>query len=239
MFKTIVKAIEPVFSFVLPALCIDCQFPLDPGRKIICPDCFNNIHLLDEQWLIALKKEILPRHFDKLFVVYEFDDIFQNLIHLLKYQRAVTLAIYFARSMAAHIPDEYDALIAVPLNPIRERERGYNQSNLMAAELQRMLNISLRTDLIRRVRNTESQTKLDKKRRIQNISNAFEADSSVREKSILIIDDVITTGSTLNECAKALKEKGAARVDIAAMATPVSSSQNFMERDIEQLQVQQ
>jgi len=236
MLKNIQNFLEPVIAFALPALCLNCREVLDPNRKIICEECFNKIHPLGNHWIGALKTEIVPNYFDDLYILFEFDSIFQNLIHLFKYQRATSLAFYFAEKLAKQITRKYDFITAVPLNPVRQKERGYNQSFLIADGIHRLLDIPIHSELLKRTRNTSTQTKLTKSQRIKNVAEAFIADPLVNGKTILLVDDVITTGSTLNECARVLKKTGAALTDIAALATPVNSDQNYLEQDAEKLQ---
>lgn len=228
--------IEPVVLFALPALCIVCNSPLEYRRKVICQPCFAQILPITTPYVEALKDEIEDKHFNELYIAYQFDDTFQKLIHLLKYKRSLTLATYFATSLAQIISEDYDLMAAVPLNIIKERERGYNQSNLIAAETARILHISFEADFLLRSKNTVSQTKLNKQERFKNIHQAFAIKRDVRGKKVLLVDDVITTGSTLNECARVLKESGADQVGIAALATPVNYLQKELEIGSDQLQ---
>jgi len=113
-----------------------------------------------------------------------------------------------------------DLLAFVPLHPTKERERGFNQSELIARQLSLLSGIELSSGLILRQKYTKSQTKLGRKERSENISGAFFTNDSLIGKSVLIVDDVITTGATLNECAKILKQAGCRKVDVIALATP-------------------
>lgn len=221
--------IEPVVSFVLPALCLCCNNPLSARRKFICGDCFKAMPLLDPDYVPTLKKEIGHCSFDDLFIPLEFETTFRTLIHLLKYQHALKIAEYFADILADTVPDRYDLITAVPLNSIRQRERGYNQSQLIAQHLSERLAIPCQGDVLLRVKDTLSQTHLNKQQRRRNVQHAFKANYRVENQKVLIIDDVITTGSTLNACAMELKKAGAALVDAAALATPVNILQQELE----------
>jgi ComF family protein len=123
----------------------------------------------------------------------------------------------------------------VPLNPVRLKERGYNQSALIAQQLSNITRIPFSVHLLKRLRNTPSQTKLSREQRKENVKGAFAVQGNVEGKRVLLIDDVITTGSTLNECAKVLKQNGAAWVTAAAIATPTDF---FQSDDVSNLNLQ-
>ena len=155
----------------------------------------------------------------------------QNLIHLFKYQRYLTLAKYFAQALNDRFDlADYDIITSVPLNPVKEKERGYNQSALIAEQLGHILNIRSNNYLIKRIKNTVSQTKLNKEERLKNVESAFVAIKDLSNQKILLIDDVITTGSTINACAHVLINNRAALVNAAALATPM----DYLQMELEQ-----
>ena len=224
--------IEPVVSIFLPALCIHCHNPLQPGRKVICATCYAQLIPTDAEQTDIFLERLHQRYFGDIFILYRFDALFQQLIHLLKYQRFLVIADYFGQSLAQELSSrKYDLITAVPLNRVRFRERGYNQSALIASHCADTLKTDFDSDILLRERNTASQTKLTRSERIRNVANAFSLNKDVRQKDILIIDDVITTGSTLNECARILKEGQAGRVDVAALATPTAPPQDTLESE--------
>ncbi len=227
--------LEPVLSFVAPAQCVICGEPLLQGRKVVCADCYNKISLLDPEYLEKLRNEINTPYFDDLIVCHPFDQTFQYLIHLLKYQRQFSVADLFGETLAHFVPLNFDLVTAVPLNPARHKERGYNQSELIAKTLSNITRIPLMPNLLQRVKDTKSQTKLTREERKQNVKDAFVINGEVEGKRILLIDDVITTGSTLNECAKELKKNGASWVTAAALATPTDF---FQSDDVSQIDVE-
>ncbi len=217
---------EPVLSFIAPAACVSCGNPLNNNEKVICRECFQKIPTLSEDFLENLKNEIATPYFDDLIVRFEFSPIFQQLIHLLKYEHFTSVATILAQSLAEFIPLNFDLVTAVPLNAVRLKERGYNQSALLAQNLSQITRIPFDDTILKRVRNTPSQTKLSRSQRQENVKNAFMAIGDLEGKRILLVDDVITTGSTLNECARVLKIAGASKITIAALATPVDIFQN-------------
>jgi len=141
----------------------------------------------------------------------------REAIHAFKYRRNIHLAPHLARFM--HVRLRADVLtdtivVPVPLHPQRERMRGFNQAALLARHVSMAIRRPFRDDLLERTRFTRPQVSLSLSERIANMREAFRAirPHQVQGRSFLLIDDVMTTGSTLEACAQALKEAGAARV---------------------------
>lgn len=116
--------------------------------------------------------------------------------------------------------EQFDFMVPIPLHPTRKRERGYNQSFLLASQLSRIFNINLNINLLIKTKNTKNQSLLSKKERWTNITGAFKIKNpnEVNNKSILLIDDLLTTGATSSEAAKALKSAGAKTVGVFTLA---------------------
>jgi ComF family protein len=148
-----------------------------------------------------------------------FAGVAKTLVEKLKYSGRTEYAPVMARRMAdvlrAEFPaSELDALVPVPLHPTRQRERGFNQSCVLAEWIGREVGLPVHERLLRRVRVTQSQTRLSRRERACNIQEAFAAGALeyVSERSLVLVDDVCTTGATLNECARVLKQAGARRI---------------------------
>ena len=144
-----------------------------------------------------------------------YDGLLGQAIRALKYDGVTGLAAHLAERLKriyeqTHWPT--NLIMPVPLAERRREERGYNQSELLATCMSQHFGIPCRTDLMRRIRETDQQARLSGEQRMENMRDAFEASDAVAGLSILLIDDVVTTGSTLSECARALKSKGAKAV---------------------------
>lgn len=136
----------------------------------------------------------------------------EGAIHRMKYDDARYLAPFFASLIA--VPESWpvEVIVPVPLHRKKLRKRGYNQSAMIAQELSKRLGRPMEEGLLRRVRDTGTQTKLDAAGRTRNVTGAFEASPRAVGRNILIVDDVRTTGATVNECAIALRKAGAGGV---------------------------
>src|SRR5881227_674225 len=158
-------------------------------------------------------------YFDAAVAAYRGRGIVREVIHQFKYSRQIHLRHLVARWLGAALEDErlrdcnFDLIVPVPLHPTRERERGFNQASLLSELLSAQTSIRSQR-VLERVRYTTTQTALDRSERMENLHNAFRLrkNADVRGLRVLLIDDVLTTGSTLNECARVLKRAGALSV---------------------------
>jgi competence protein ComFC len=145
-----------------------------------------------------------------------FEDPLKFAIHKLKYQRNIGLGEVLAEPLARLLFDcdwDIDLITAIPLDMIRKQERGFNQSVLLARPLSWASKIPFNEKAVTRSQNTRSQVGLSRDERKENMAGAFRSDTKiVKGKSILVIDDVITTGSTINACSKAMIEAGVEHV---------------------------
>jgi ComF family protein len=164
-------------------------------------------------------------HFDAAVAVYRSRGIVRKLLHEFKYGRQRHLKHPLASWLCETLDDprlrgrRFDAIIPVPLHSARERDRGFNQATLLAELLARHSGLRLH-DALERTRYTTTQTAYDRAERMQNLRDAFRLrkKGDVRGLRVLLIDDVLTTGSTLSECARVLKKAGAISVYAATAA---------------------
>ena len=164
-------------------------------------------------------------YFDTAVAAYRSRGIVRQIVHDFKYGRQIYLRHLVARWLYAALDDErlsnrrFDIIIPVPLHPTRQRERGFNQASLLAELLSAEISIQSKPAL-ERIRYTTTQTALDRAERMENLHKAFRLrkNADVRRLRVLLIDDVLTTGSTLSECARVLKRAGAISVHAVTAA---------------------
>ena len=162
-----------------------------------------------------------------MYALTPFNQSVQRLVHNLKYQGQTVAGQVLGRALGRMLAGEPIAeggpvVVPVPLHGSRLRERGYNQSVLIARALARTLDLSVEERALKRVRDTKTQTTLDSTERDANMEGAFRGRRTdpVRDRRVLLVDDVVTTGATANSCAGALLDAGASVVDVAALACP-------------------
>lgn len=227
-FSLIPTLFRSILSFVYPPFCIVCSSRLPESNRLICESCWNSFPKIDENFDLSdvIKSKITgPVYFSNAFAIWEFSPAIQNIIHQLKYQNFKILAnrigIFMAdRLRKLPLPIEKTLIIPVPLHKTRMRERGYNQSALLCSVIAAETGLPYNDQILQRIRYTQSQTKLNASERLKNVQNAFKVSSpnEIAHKIIILVDDVITTGATINECAKELMRAGAEAVNLFSIA---------------------
>ncbi len=204
-------------------MCFGCLDKINKNRPPFCQRCSRPQYQFDSPLCKTCQKNVY--HFDCIWGACFYDEIMQKLIHLFKYGQRTSLKYLFVDLMldfmeTYHIPlKSFDLLIPIPLHSTRLRERGYNQAQLIAELISKKMAIPIGEHL-KRIRHTSTQTTLNQKERWTNIQGAFKIKSSiiVKDKSILLIDDLLTTGATCSEAARILKWAGAQRVSVLTLA---------------------
>jgi len=203
--------------------CLGAVRPLE--AEFFCTQCrapFLNAAALDREGRCPLCREGVPG-FDAAYCFGLYAAPLRELIHLYKYSKIRTLAARFGSLMADALPldERIDAVTPVPLHWFRKWRRGFNQSELLARTIARRRGVPL-ASVLRRVRPTAAQAGLSNAGRRENVAGAFACRTGRRRdiasKRILLVDDVMTTGSTASACARALKRAGAARVVLLTLA---------------------
>jgi ComF family protein len=163
-----------------------------------------------------------PPAFDEAIALFRYDTPVDRLIQALKYRgqldQARLLGTLLAQRLQAASPARPDCLLPVPLHPARLRERGYNQSLELAKPVARALALPLERHAVQRVRATRPQMELARAERARNLRNAFQTEQDFHDQHIAIIDDVMTSGHTVNALARCLKRAGARRVSVWVIA---------------------
>jgi ComF family protein len=175
----------------------------------------------------------------------------RDLVHLLKYERVRPAADLLGRMLAEVVADLAEAfgpqppvVIAVPLHTSKMRQRGFNQSELIARAMLKLkpaaLDVKLNTTVLVRHRATETQTGLTPPQRQDNVRGAFEVvrGEQIRGRDILLVDDVFTTGSTVSECARVLRRAGAGRVFVATVVRVLKPEAQRAEPKVEEPQTE-
>lgn len=183
------------------AHCPVCALPTPHGE--ICGHCLNH-----------------PPRFTRTSAVFSYAFPLDKLIHALKYGEQLALAQAFSEKLAQRIGRAAlpDYVIPMPLHPAKLRERGFNQSLLLAATVARRLDLKLLHDACQRVRDTPPQSVLPWKERKKNMRNAFRCDMDLIGKRIALVDDVLTTGASLNALAEAVRKRGAVEINAWVVA---------------------
>jgi ComF family protein len=193
------------------------------AAEYFCVQCrapFRNAFPLDEQGLCALCRRGVSG-FNAAYSYGFYEGELRELIHLFKYGRVQTLAKPLGRFLALALPREesFDTIVPMPLHWRKRWERGFNQADLLAREISRRTHTPVRNAL-RRVRFTATQAGLTNAKRRKNVSGAFRprGEQALGGQRVLLVDDVMTTGSTAAACARALKMAGARRVVLLTLA---------------------
>jgi ComF family protein len=184
-----------------------------------CRTPFRNASPLDAQGLCGLCRNGV-RGFDAAYCYGAYEGTLRSLIHLYKYGRMTPLHAPLGRLLARALPldERFDAVIPAPLHWRRQWQRGFNQSELLARGIARRLGVPLLRRTLRRARATRPQAGLSNSARRDNMTGAFRVRGRLDGRSVLLVDDVMTTGSTAAACAIALKRAGARRVVLLTVA---------------------
>lgn len=205
-------AVCPPCIELLPSIepaCMHCAFPLPDKDYLICGHCIKS-----------------PPHFDRATIGYYFEEPLRGLLHRFKYHNGLYLGSFLAQLILnswKKSPSFPQCLIPVPMHPNKIKSRGFNQTILLARILSKQLNIPLDLLTCKKKINTLAQAELNGQTRKQNIKNAFSIQPN-QYQHVALIDDLLTTGSTVNELARSLKKSGIQQVDIWCCARAVKKN---------------
>ena len=219
-----------IFDFILPRFCPSCRNKLATAEKTVCNSCLSKIKLADPEFI----KSEYQRNYESKGIIFGFvshyifekDKELQQIIHALKYDRKFQIGIFLGENLGKHFKSKFknwniNLIVPIPLHHLRKAERGFNQSYYIAKGISAITAIPVNTKTLKRIRFTQSQTTLGMNEREINVEGAFtiKYKEDIKEKNILLIDDVITTGATTNECGKVLLGSGARQIFAASIAT--------------------
>lgn len=229
-----------MLDLLYPRNCVRCGAPSPEPMKHLCWDCLSDTPKVEPPFCAICGDPVAGdiQHdyacfacaretpaFDRARSAVRYEGAVGDALRALKYGNALWVVQDMAELLLACVRAEYpgqsfDLVTAVPLHPARRRERGFNQSALLGGAIARRLRVPFREGLVRRVRPTDTQTGLTAPQRTANVCGAFRVGLLARPagRRILLVDDVMTTGATVNACAKALKKGGAAEVYVVTVA---------------------
>ena len=205
---------------VTRGICIRCRSLIRRPGEPLCEVCGRSVGTPGG----CLQCLLNPPPFDKMVSACVYEGLIQDIIHKFKYRRATVYSKFLAGLVADGLAcdrESPDLVTAVPLHWSRLVQRGYNQSMLIARELSGYIGGVVRYDVLHKTRKTPSQVGLPKAARERNLERAFTA-TGVKGRSVVVVDDVITTGRTAREVSRALRHAGAARVVFASVGRTVS-----------------
>jgi ComF family protein len=195
-------------------LCVGCNKDLPELPASHCPQC-RLPTTYGERCGACLKA---PPSFDRTIAAFRYEFPVDRIIHALKYGHQLAVADWLGGKLAEGINSENQLIIPLPLHIERLRERGFNQSAELAQTIGNRLKLTVDRNSLFRIRPTEPQAALSLKERHKNVRGAFECQSDLNGRNILLIDDVMTTGATVNECARVLKLHGARDISVVVAA---------------------
>lgn len=238
--------IERLFQFFLPLQCHCCEKFLDEGEQGICSDCLSEIHWIKPPFCSVCGTPFISeqvrdhpcssclikrKYFTMARALGVYDGSLQEAIHRWKYQGKTTLTPFWGEWMTEGLcrywdPKFFDLLIPVPLHKQRLRERGFNQTLLLVEELSCRTGIPYRNRILQKVRPTLPQVNLSGVEREKGVRGSFHiiGKEGIKGKTVLLVDDVYTTGATVNECSKVLLAAGAERIDVLTLAHALKTS---------------
>jgi ComF family protein len=227
--------LRPYFAAFLdllfPRYCLACHGGLVSGEEIICTACRHGLprtdsHRYPNETLQLKLAGRVPLASLQAYLIFTKGGKVQRLLHALKYKGHQEVGELLGRWYGAELtevgfPEKIDLILPVPLHKKKRKVRGYNQSDCFAKGLSEGLGVAWSAEIVKKGKPTESQTRKTRLERLQNVQDVFfvENREAVRGKRIALVDDVITTGATLEACATALLEAGCREVHLITIAT--------------------
>ncbi|MBU1862293.1 MAG: ComF family protein [Candidatus Omnitrophica bacterium] len=236
--------IHTFVNLVYPARCIACGLLLVYNEDHICNNCYNKIKLLHTPLCKKCSREIARFstqndictpckstvfYFKRCFSVVQYDELTKAIFHEIKFKKRRSCITIFKNHILSKLNALDNALftntivIPVPLDRRRQKERDFNQSEILAKYISSFFHLRHKTNMLKRIKQSIPQSILNKKMRLHNLEGAFcvRNKTEVNQKKVLVVDDIFTTGSTVNECAKVLKQAGATEIMVFTLARTI------------------
>lgn len=235
------KILRIITDIIFPAKCIVCN-ALSTSDLLLCASCWKEIEFITEPGCSAcgfpfdfdMGADALcvscvksRPYFDRAFAAFRYTTSSKAFVYKLKYQDQLYIAAFFARFITNKLRNfyEYRIVIPVPMHRNKLRKRLYNQSAILARQVAKTLRLDYFPNILIKTKDTIAQSKLNRERRKQNIVNSFavleDYKNIIKGHNVILIDDVYTTGATVNECSKILKKAGCKKILVVTMARVV------------------
>ncbi|MGN1301414.1 MAG: ComF family protein [Clostridia bacterium] len=212
---------EKFLNLIFPNVCGFCN---KVDKNSLCKNCELNL----EKYEINCIKDYTnnsQKYFDYLYSALKYENEVREKIIKYKFNENSYLYKTFAKIIIKNkkvygFLKLYDIIISVPMHKLKKSVRGYNQSELLTKEIAKQMGIHFEKNVLIKIRNTKVQSTLTKTQRAENVKNAFLVtdDTKIKDKKIILIDDIYTTGSTVNECSRILKKAGAKEICVVTIA---------------------
>lgn len=219
-----------ILEAVYPPVCPICDRVINKPEQI-CPECRKKLHYIQSPRCMKCGKPVendetefcfdcmrIRHSFDRNVALWGYTDDTRKSIYRFKYQNCRSYSRIYGDELKKHLGElilqwKCDAVIPVPIHARKKRERGFNQALLLAQEISAFTGTALDDEILVRERYTKPQKELDDRERIKNLKRAFNVTKNVVQyKKVILVDDIYTTGATLDACALALKERGVMQV---------------------------
>lgn len=224
------RGLRKLVDLLFPLRCAVCDDIVPAGEGRVCRECRRKIRYICEPRCMKCGRQLMdgakafcaacertPHVFDKGIALYDYQSM-KKSIYRFKYKKRCEYAAFYAQDLYDHLKSEIsamnvDAIIPIPLHKSRQKSRGYNQAQLLAEQLSKLTGVPLEKNLVRRIRKTVPQKQLDAHGRQNNLKKAFNIKPNVvKLNKTILIDDIYTTGSTIDAVARELKRRGVGTV---------------------------
>lgn len=241
---TMLAIMDSIISIIYPTVCAGCNKPNHNNEKniYICNECYYSIKRHVPPFCQKCGRGLMQTkdiysgvcstcqnrkyYFNQAWSICSYEGVIKDLIHKFKYNQKEQYKAIFENLFneffeTFNVLSEIDLIIPIPLHPARLREREYNQSQILASIVSKIINKPLGSGVLIRRKNTKSQINLNEKKRIKNITGCFDIKNSkeILNKPILLIDDVFTTGITLSEAARVINEFHPKKISVLTLAS--------------------
>ena len=217
-----VPNVSKILNLIYPQICGMCG---KINKNSLCKKCEIELKKQAENQIINNGEEIQDKYFNELMYIFKYEGQIRKLILDYKFNEKSYLYLTFVNFLLKNKKifeniKNYDTIIPVPISKKRKKTRGYNQSLLIARKIAEQTDLELMNNCLVKTKNIIEQSKLNKEDRIQNIQGVYELKNKqlIENKNILLIDDIYTTGSTVNECSKILKQGNPKKIGILVLA---------------------